>query len=583
MGLGKLFRIVGAVNEGVSWISVGLDSVSAWQGLTQFKRQFPDDYRYLDELGNIALNSKFDFKLSPSFPGYVASSWLKSWTSGAKLPMVMLLDPIQKTVEVNYAPVEAIFVQRDERVMRLLNWINERLTVGRFQVKCTTKSLIRSDLIQLAYHQTLHYPHLQMDQFRILVGNMLSQVTAFYTRFVPLIQLVAEQKLEVGRTGKLEGVAAAATEAKFAEATRQLAGSTSAGISDRLVRDLELWLQGQGIRYQRLSGKPAFQLIMLEDQPDSISLQLYANTLGNIVFEFRPNWTISEDLREEVVRSAYMAFANWGLADCGNYYMEPTTGKMVYRAAIDWKGLDKDGIPATVLTGLFKVFTWASMRLDDFRRIGRFEEVPSKSSVPGFRFIRKQSLNELAVEVSATAMVDMDMKPQLREYYLIKAGTFSREFAGVFDELDDEFSGNAPGRPVLDLQPDRQVGTITTTAETDVSQKPDVTNIRDRSTEAQQPVSESRSPEPSAALASGVSVCKRSGTVQANVQVTQASAEHGATIWIVQPKGLAREAAGSLGKFRCPWCDKPYRVSMQRAHLELYCLACGQGIAIDIE
>lgn len=583
MGLGKLFRIVGAVNEGVSWISAGLDSVSAWQGLTQFKKQFPDDYRYFDELGNIALNSKFDFKLSPSFPGYVASTWLKSWTSAAKLPVVMLLDPIQKTVEVNYAPAEAIFVQRDERARRLLNWINERLTVGRFQVQAKTKSLIRSDLLQLAYHQTLHYPSLETGQFRILVGNMLSQVTAFYTRFVPLIQLVAEQKLEVGRTGELEGVAAAAAEAKFAEATRQLAGSTSAGISDRLVRDLELWLQGQGIGYQRLSGKPAFQLIMFEGQPDSVSLQLYANTLGNIVFEFRPNWTISEDLRAEVVRSAYMAFANWGLADCGNYYMEPTTGKMVYRAAIDWKGLDKDGIPAIVLTGLFKVFTWASMRLDDFRRIGRYEDVPSKSSVPGFRSIRKQSLNELAVEVSATAMVDMDIKPQLREYYLIKAGTFSREFAGVFDELDDGFSGNAPGRPVLDLQPDRQVGTITTTAETDVFQKPNVTNIRDRSTEAQQPVLKSRSPEPSAALASGVSVCKRSGTVQANVQVTQASAEHGATIWIVQPKGLAREAAGSLGEFRCPWCDKPYRVSIQRAHLEFYCLACGQGIAIDIE
>ncbi len=197
MGLGKLFRIVGAVNEGVSWISAGLDSVSAWQGLTQFKKQFPHDYRYFDELGNIALNSKFDFKLSPSFPGYVASSWLKSWTSAAKLPMVMLLDPIQKTVEVSYAPVEAVFVQKDARMMRLLNWVNERLMVGRFQVQCTTKSMIRSDLMQLAYHQTLHYPHLKPDQFRGLVGNMLSQATSFYTRYVPIIQALAEQKLDL--------------------------------------------------------------------------------------------------------------------------------------------------------------------------------------------------------------------------------------------------------------------------------------------------------------------------------------------------------------------------------------------------
>lgn len=437
MGLGKLFRIVGAVNEGVSWINAGLDSVGAWQGLTQFKKQFPHDYRYFDELGNIALNSKFDFKLSPSFPGYVASSWLKSWTSAAKLPMAMLLDPVQKTLEVTCAPVEAIFVQRDERAMRLLNWINERLPVGRFQVRGTTKSLIRSDLIQLAYQQTLHYPNLELDQYRGLVGNMLSQATAFYTRFVPIVQSLAEQKLEIGRAGELEGATGKVAEAKYAEATRQLATNTSAGVADRLASDLELWLQGQGIRYQRLSGKPAFKLIMSEGQPDSVNLQLYANTLGNVVFEFRPGWVIAENLRSEVVQSAYLAFANWGLADCGNYYMEPTTGQMVYRAVIDWKGLEKNGIPATVLTGLFKVFTWASLRLDDFRRLGKYEEVPTKSSVPGFLSVRKQSLKELAVEVSATAMVDMDMEPQLREYYLVKADRFSREFAGAFDELQE--------------------------------------------------------------------------------------------------------------------------------------------------
>jgi len=581
MGLGKLLRIVGAVNEGVSWISAGLDSVSAWQGLTQFKKQFPDDYRYLDELGNIALNSKFDFKLSPSFPGYVASTWLKSWTSAVKLPTVMLLDPIQKTVEVNYAPVEAIFVQRDERVMWLLNWINEQLTVGRLQVKCTTKSLIRSDLMQLAYHQTLHYPYLTIDQFRILVGNMLSQVSGFYTRFVPVIQALADQKLEINQTGELVGANGKAAEARFAEATRQLASNTSASASDKLAHDLELWLQGQEIQYRRLSGKPIFQLIMSEGQTAYVTIQLYTDTLGNVAFQFRPGWVIIEDLRSEVVRSAYMAFANWGLADCGHYYMEPTTGQMVYRAAIDWRGLEGDGIPAAVLTVLFKVFTRAAIRLDDFRRVGKYEEAPSKSSVPGFRFVRKQSLNELAVDISATAMINME--PQLREDYLVKAGIFSREFTGVFDELEDKFTGNAAGQPAVALRPDQQIGIITTTAETDVSQKPDVTSVRDRGTKTQQPVSESRSPEPSAASASGVSVCKRSGTVQANVQVAQAPTDHGTTIWIVQPKGLAREAAGSLGVFRCPWCDKPYRVSMQPAHLELYCLACGQGIAIDIE
>lgn len=417
------------------WIGLGLDTVGRLQGQAQLKKQFPDDYPYFVELGNVCGQAKFDFKLSPSFPGYVCTMWIKGWTSGAKMPMVALLDPQRKTIEVNYAPVEAIFVQRDERLMRLLNWVNERLTVGRFQVQCKAKTLIRSDLMQLAYHQTLHYPHLKMDQFRSLIGNMLSQATAFNTRFVPIIQSLADQKLEVGRTGELEGATGRAAEAKFAEATRQLAASTSTTVSDRLARDLELWLQGQEIQYQRLSGKPAFRLIMAEDQPDSVSLQLCANTMGNVVFQFRPGWVITEDLRSEVVRSAYMAFANWGLADCGNCYMEPASGQLVYRTAIDWQGLEKDGIPAAVLSGLFKVFTWASVHLDDFRRVGKYEDVTSEASHPGFHFVRKQSLKELAIDISATAMADME--PQIREYYLVTAGTFIREFAGAFDELED--------------------------------------------------------------------------------------------------------------------------------------------------
>lgn len=47
-----------------------------------------------------------------------------------------------------------------------------------------------------------------------------------------------------------------------------------------------------------------------------------------------------------------------------------------------------------------------------------------------FRLIRKQSLNDLAVEISASAMVDMDMEPQLQEYYLVKAGTFPASLPG---------------------------------------------------------------------------------------------------------------------------------------------------------
>lgn len=81
-----------------------------------------------------------------------------------------------------------------------------------------------------------------------------------------------------------------------------------------------------------------------------------------------------------------------------------------------------------------------------------------------------------------------------------------------------------------------------------------------------------------------VHVQKRTEAVKANARVVQGPpASNGGPQWVVRPKDQDGESLGPLGEFHCPECDRPYYVALRPTHLEFYCLACGQGMAIDIE
>jgi ribosomal protein S27E len=80
----------------------------------------------------------------------------------------------------------------------------------------------------------------------------------------------------------------------------------------------------------------------------------------------------------------------------------------------------------------------------------------------------------------------------------------------------------------------------------------------------------------------GASVSKRIGALQSNVEVTRGPADgNGNAVWIVKKKGEQATAEPFLD-VRCPWCGQRYRVNAQPAHLELFCLACGQGMAVEV-
>lgn len=79
------------------------------------------------------------------------------------------------------------------------------------------------------------------------------------------------------------------------------------------------------------------------------------------------------------------------------------------------------------------------------------------------------------------------------------------------------------------------------------------------------------------------SVIKRLGAVQSNAEVTRGPADSsGNAPWLVGKKGQ-QTAAEPFLDIQCPWCGQRYYVNAQPAHLELFCLACGQGMWVDVE
>lgn len=81
-----------------------------------------------------------------------------------------------------------------------------------------------------------------------------------------------------------------------------------------------------------------------------------------------------------------------------------------------------------------------------------------------------------------------------------------------------------------------------------------------------------------------VHVQKRTEAVRANARVMQGPpAGNGEPLWILRPKDQDSESLGPLAEFHCPECGRCYHVALRPTHLEFYCLACGQGIAIEIE
>lgn len=80
-----------------------------------------------------------------------------------------------------------------------------------------------------------------------------------------------------------------------------------------------------------------------------------------------------------------------------------------------------------------------------------------------------------------------------------------------------------------------------------------------------------------------VHVQKRTEAARANARVVQGPPDHsGEPQWIVRPKEQEGDAKVPLGRFPCPECGRLYYAPLQLAQLELFCLACGQGMTVHV-
>ena len=190
------------------WINLGSELLELGTDMRrrlELSKRFPEAIEAYTELGIVCEASKLNFQNSTTFLGYSSTYWSKGRLfDGCALTCQALVDPLNRTIEVIYVPEEGVFVQRDSRVLWLLNWANEQVSVGRFHIYSKASTLHRPDLMRLAYHCTMSYDKLDKGELRRLIGNVLGNVKSTCTRFAPVIQALRDQSIDISRTGKLE-------------------------------------------------------------------------------------------------------------------------------------------------------------------------------------------------------------------------------------------------------------------------------------------------------------------------------------------------------------------------------------------
>jgi|GEM_PF-1425035 len=80
-----------------------------------------------------------------------------------------------------------------------------------------------------------------------------------------------------------------------------------------------------------------------------------------------------------------------------------------------------------------------------------------------------------------------------------------------------------------------------------------------------------------------INVNKRVGSLLFNVEIVRSPANDvNNGEWLVAKKDLDVDTKAPFIECQCPWCGQVYTVVAQPAHLEFCCLACGQGIWVDV-
>jgi hypothetical protein len=340
-----------------------------------------------------------------------------------------LVNPEAKLLEVMYEPAEAVFVCSDDRVRMLLNWVNSRLHVGRFYAWAPKKTMVRSDLLQLAYRAAIPYAGVDKSHVKLLARNLFQELAGFYDLYIPMVKALVEQKLSYSTNGQLEGPAADQVFSQQTTARQQLGKTVQQGSPTQLLNSLQQQLDASGIRWRPATGGLMLRLNAFDESNDQAWHYAYVTDLGEVVLEARSRWTVQPERQRAVIGSKYLLFLNLGWTDSGAYFLDVPTGQMVYRAGLNAKGMEKQ-LPAALLRQLVVRFIQMSDRLND---LGHVAEASVRGSGEGWVEYRGSTYEEVvAAVVAAMAMAD---DPQIPVYVIMRQ-LFDSQVGMVLEDID---------------------------------------------------------------------------------------------------------------------------------------------------
>ncbi len=395
----------------------------------EFKQRYPEAYAVHQELYLACLDSKFDFKLHPGAPAYVSTMLMRGLLSSQSMKCTTLVNPEAKLIEAVYEPEEGIFVISDERMPRLLNWVNSRLHVGRFYVVAHSPNLHRQDLIQLGYRVAVPYAGVDKSQIKRLAGNLFAELIAFHDLYVPVIRAVGEQKLSFDRRGQLEGPATAQANDEHTRARQQLAKAAQPAGAAQLLPNLQQQLDANNIGWEPVAGQPMVRVKLPPKLSTEATCSAYVTTLDQVVLEARARGAIPSDCCAAVAGSKYLQFLNWGWTFSGAYFLDFTDNRMVCRAGINAAKFERQPLPA-LFPQVAASFIQMVRRLGDLCLVA---EAPVQE--PGRNYATWRSLSYEGI-VAAVSMAMEQAQDPLWSDYRTMVSHFNSDVGAVLEEIN---------------------------------------------------------------------------------------------------------------------------------------------------
>lgn len=346
----------------LSYFTIGsalLNVVQVAAGEKVLKAAYPEDFLVYKELGKHIGKSRLMYQGIPGSLGYVITRINKIF-SEPEFRCAALLNPEAKTVSLTHLPQEAVFVNREVYTPLLSNWINSCLPAGKFHVLGKTQKYRKDGFVQFAFTVSIDYEGVESRNLALL-ENLFKEAFVFSETFTSVLGLLSDGKVLLNQEGIFTGKNANETVKKFSAGMDKMKGNLSPDGSPRVLERLARLLRDSQVTYQEDSEARGFQIA----NDNGPSTTIYVTVDEHIVTETCSPSALPPEKAARVVTSDYMVFSNTSLAGSGNFHINPTNGKMVYRVGLNIRGHENQ-LAARLVQNMIKQQRKIAPRLSDF-------------------------------------------------------------------------------------------------------------------------------------------------------------------------------------------------------------------------